>query len=254
MPVCSRIKFVTLFFLLFLPSAFSEIHQYPDTKAFTQKDAAQMAQSEKGHLAPVYAPLAEQLVRDFDLEKGQGIGVDIGSGPGQLILELCKRTEFYWVNIDINPHAFYYFQEAAQAQGVSHRVASIFGDVQQLPLRDNYADFVVSRGSFWAWDDLALSLSEILRVMKPGAWAYIGRGLPRDLPPEEAAKVRRKKRPGEKKKSGGPKYDIDETEAELRTAAKKAGIVDFTIERPKPKGAEELNYGIWLRFQKPKKQ
>ena len=54
-------------------------------------------------LAPVYSPLAEQIVNDFELREKRGIGIDLGSGPGDLIIELCKRTKWmHWVNADIN--------------------------------------------------------------------------------------------------------------------------------------------------------
>ena len=55
-------------------------------------------------LQPVYGPLAEQIANDFDLEDMKGMGIDLGSGPGDLIIELCKRTKYlHWVNADINP-------------------------------------------------------------------------------------------------------------------------------------------------------
>jgi hypothetical protein len=50
-------------------------------------------------LAPVYAPLAEQIVNDFALREKRGTGIDLGSGPGDLIIELCQRTRWlHWVS------------------------------------------------------------------------------------------------------------------------------------------------------------
>ena len=76
-----------------------------DSKSSDQNAGGIMAAS-RSTLAPVYAPLAEQLVSDFDLREKEGVGIDLGSGPGTLILELCRRTRMHWINADINPDVF----------------------------------------------------------------------------------------------------------------------------------------------------
>ena len=70
-------------------------------------------------LQPVYGPLAEQIADDFDLADMKGIGIDLGSGPGDLIIELCKRTRYLqWVNADINPGYFPEFIHKAKKAGL----------------------------------------------------------------------------------------------------------------------------------------
>ena len=68
-------------------------------------------------LAPVYGPLAEQIVSEFELARKPGTGIDLGGGPGNLVIELCKRTRrMHWINADINPHFPPHFnQQAAEA-------------------------------------------------------------------------------------------------------------------------------------------
>jgi len=76
----------------------------------TREDALEFLHIANTVLAPVYGPLAEQIVAEYDLVTKQGIGIDVGSGPGHLIIELCKRTRHMeWVNADINPHFFPFF-------------------------------------------------------------------------------------------------------------------------------------------------
>lgn len=196
-------------------------------------------------LAPVYGPLAEQIVCEFQLADKKGIGIDLGSGPGTLIMDLCKRTRLmHWINADINPHFFPLFFKAAEEAKVGHRISAVFADAQALPFRDNYADIIVSRGSFHLWDDKRLAFSEIYRVMKPGGVAFIGRGFSENLPVEVARKVRAKQ-------NGGPKYDVAKTAAELREIMKVLEINEYRIRIPKPIGSESVNYGIWLEFHKP---
>ena len=217
----------------------------PDEK-YTEANALGMIRSSRGTLAPVYAPLAEQIAMDFNLREKEGIGIDIGSGPGTLIIELCQRSRLHWINADINPHFFPHFYKQAQQRGFGHRVSAVFADAGALPFRDNYADIIVSRGSFPFWQDKRRSFSEIYRVLKPGAVAYIGRGFPRNLPVAKAKKIRGKQR-------GKMKYDVDKAADELRQIMKVQQIKDWKIHRPNPPGGDNVNYGIWIEFHKPLK-
>jgi len=211
---------------------------------YTEADALGMIRSSRGTLAPVYAPLAEQIAMDFDLREKEGIGIDIGSGPGTLILELCRHTRLHWINADINPHFFPHFYKQAQQQGFGHRVSAVFADAGALPFRDNYADIIVSRGSFPFWQDKRRAFSEIYRVLKPGATAYIGRGFSRNLPVATAKKIRGKQ-------GGKMKYNLDKAADELRDIMKVLQIKDWKIHTPNPPGSDNVNYGLWIEFHKP---
>lgn len=202
-----------------------------------------MIAAAEGALAPVYAPLAEEIAETLGLADTEGVGIDLGSGPGTLILELCRRTKLHWLNADINPHFFPYFFEKAQSAGYGGRVSAIRADACALPLRDDFADVVVSRGSFHFWPDLRKGLSEVVRVLKPGGVAYIGRGFPQRLPLEVAGKIR--------EDATKMKYDVNETERQLRNVMASLGIADYRIHRPRTDNAEGVNYGIWLQFYKP---
>ena len=210
---------------------------------YTEQDALAMIRTSRKTLAPVYAPLAEQIVSDFDLGEKEGMGIDLGSGPGTLIVELCKRTRMHWINADINPNYFVNFYGQAEEHGVGHQVSAIFADAHNLPFRDNYADIIVSRGSYHLWEDKVQAFSEIYRVLKPGAVAYIGRGFSRNLPIETAKKIRAKQ--GKKMK-----YDVDKKANELYNIMNELGIKDYRIDIPKPPGGENVNYGIWIEFRK----
>jgi SAM-dependent methyltransferase len=215
----------------------------PDEK-YTEQNALRTIRTSRGTLAPVYAPLAEQIVTDFSLREKEGIGIDLGSGPGTLILELCERTRLHWINADINPHFFPHFYKQAQQRSFGHRVSAVFADACDLPFRDNYADIIISRGSFPFWQDKTRAFSEIYRVLKPGAVAYIGRGFSRNLPVATAQKIRGKQ-------GGKMKYNLDKAEDELRHIMKVLQIKDWKIHRPNPPGSDNVNYGLWIEFHKP---
>jgi SAM-dependent methyltransferase len=201
----------------------------------------------KSALAPVYAPLAEWLTQRFNLASQKGIGIDLGSGKGDLIAELAQRSpEMHWINADIDPANFAPFFEKVKTAGVADRVSAMMADAKRLPFRDGYADIIVSRGSFPFWGDLQAGLSEVNRVLKPGGAAYIGRGFSENLPVEIARQIRDR----QKKNDGFPKYDVDETEKEMRRIMDELGVRGYQIIRPKPPGSEGVNYGIWVEWRK----
>ncbi len=221
---------------------------YPSNAKHGVEDASRMVGAAAGRLAPVYAPLAEQIARDLELTDKKGIGIDLGSGPGTLIIELCKRTRLHWINADINPHFFPQFIAAAEKAGVGGRVSAVFADAQALPFRDGYADVIVSRGSLQFWDDKRLAFSEICRVLKPGGVAYIGRGFSANLPPDVARTIRNVQ--NKNKKRSSPEYDVADLESELRAIMKHLKIEHYTIHIPKPPGSDGINYGIWVEIHK----
>ena len=221
---------------------------YPCSEKHTAEDATRMIKAASGRLAPVYAPLAEQIVSEFQLAEKEGIGIDVGSGPGTLVIELCKRTRLHWINADINPHFFAHFLRSSEAEGLNGRVSAIFADVQALPFRDNYAEVIVSRGSLHFWKNKRLAFSEIYRVLKPGGVAFIGRGFPDALPVETARKIRAaQSKRGERSVLD---YSVPETEAEIRAVMKALEIEDYRIRTPKPPASDGINYGIWVEIHK----
>ena len=238
-------------FCIFALSGCSGLRERSEEKNLSKAQrefAEQFAQISSSSLAPVYAPLAEQIVTDYALAETEGIGIDLGGGNGTLIVELAKRTRaMHWILADINPRYFSYAAQLAADAGVGHRVGMIAADANMLPFRDNYADIIVSRGSFQFWGDLSVSFAEVNRVLKPGGIAYIGRGLPRNLP-VETARVVRFGRDG----NGGsnPKYDLEKTAETLVSTMNDLNITDFTIHRPSPPGSDGINYGIWLEWHK----
>ena len=208
---------------------------------------AQEPQSISRTLAPVYPPLAEQIVNDFDLREKRGTGIDIGSGPGDLIIELCKRTRrMHWVNADIDSRVFAGFLQRAQDAGFGGRVSAMQADVHELPFRDAFAEIVVSRGSFPFWKDKRKAFSEIYRVLKPEGIAFIGRGFSENLPLEVAREVRERQR----KRGKEPVYDVEKAADELRQIMRSVEIKDYRIRIPQ---RGDVNYGIWLEFRKPAK-
>jgi SAM-dependent methyltransferase len=208
-----------------------------------QKTAAQrMIRASEGTLAPVYSPLAEYIVKEFDLQTKTGIGLDIGAGPGTLIVELCRRTNIHWVNVDKNPCFFAYFYDLAEQNNSSHRVSAIYADVHQLPFRDNYADMIISRGSYHFWKDKVKAFGEIYRVLKPRCSAFIGRGFSENLPLKIAKQIR-------STQNRMFRYTFREKADELKRIMNELGI-KYTVHNPGKNKPDDVNYGIWIEIKK----
>ena len=216
----------------------------PDYESFGE-GAAQKMQEVAQSRQVVYAELADYLVRRFDLAEKPGIGIDIGGGPGDQIVHLAKRTkQYYWINADINTWCARSFAINALKEKIAHRTGFVFADACALPFRDNYADVVVSRGSYQFWPDLEKGLSEILRILCSGGVAFVGRGVAPTMPEVEVRKLTRAGR------IGGPKYNPDKDAERFRNLMQKFGIQQFEVIRHRAEDPN-LNYGVWLYFRKP---
>jgi ubiquinone/menaquinone biosynthesis C-methylase UbiE len=130
-----------------------------------------------------------------------------------------------------------------EERGYGGRVSAIQADAQALPFRDDYADVIVSRGSFWLWGDKVKAFGEIRRVLKPGGVAYVGRGLSANLPLEVAKTVR-------ERRGGGPEYDVAATANELHAIMKTLGVKGYRVIRPRVGNEAGVNYGVWVEFHK----
>jgi ubiquinone/menaquinone biosynthesis C-methylase UbiE len=192
----------------------------------------------------VYERLAEYLVNRFNLASMKGIGIDLGSGPGDLIICLAKKTEnLYLLNADIDTWYAQPFAEKILENGLAYRTGFIFADACSLPFKSNYADLIVSRGSYQFWADLEKGLAEIFRVLRHGGIAFIGRGVAPTMLEDEVKSL------SAKGLIGGPKYDPDKDAERFRELVKKLNITESEIIRHKPENPS-LNYGVWLYFRK----
>ena len=132
-------------------------------------------------LLPIYPLLAQQCVDDYRLDSG--ICLDIGTGNGYVGTEIAKITNMSIYFIDIQAEALDFARRIAAEADIDNEVFFIEADVcKGLPLADNFADFIVSRGSIWFWEDKAKGLAETYRVLKIGGTALVGGGLGRYVP------------------------------------------------------------------------
>ena len=192
-------------------------------------------------MMPVFPLLAQQCIDDYQLD--QGICLDIGSGSGQLGTEIAKITNMTIYYIDIDPEAIALAKGLVAASNIDNETHFIQADIcQGLPLEDNFADFIISRGSMWFWEDQVKGTKEIYRVLKKGGIALVGGGLGRYLPPTMRERLTTLRR-----NAGHPEGYRRLTAEELEAVAIQAGIAKFEIIEEKPKAKK----GGWIEIHKP---
>lgn len=127
-----------------------------------------------GPRAPMYEPLARQMVTEYALD--EGVAVEVGGSAGAFAMELAKQTRMTVYNLDIDTWAIRLCGVLVDEAGLTGRVIPLEGDALDMPLRDNFADFVFSRAVIPFVPDKVQFMREVYRILKPGGVAYVGHG------------------------------------------------------------------------------
>lgn len=127
-----------------------------------------------GPRAPMYEPLARQMVLEYDLD--EGIAVEIGGNAGAFAIALAAHTNMTVYNLDLDPWAIRLCGVLVDEAGLTGRVIPLEADATDMPLRDDFADFVFSRAVIPFVPDQVQFMREVYRILKPGGVAYVGHG------------------------------------------------------------------------------
>ena len=100
--------------------------------------------------------------------------LDIGTGPGQLLLALRKTLpDAELIGVDISPAMIAKAQRNVKTDGRDTHVEVRVASANALPFADGIFDRVVSTGSLHHWKDPVSALSETHRVLKAGGYALM---------------------------------------------------------------------------------
>lgn len=203
------------------------------------KEKVRFYRAMTGRFAPIYEPLARQMVEDYNLKTG--IAVDVGSSAGAFSIELAKKTQMKVYALDIDVWSMRLCGVLVDEAGLTGRVVPIEGDAQDMPLKDNFADLVFSRGCIPFWPDHVQGLRECYRILKPGGVGYVGHGgFGRLLDPKARAKLVKWRM--ERFEQGKPE-GWDGPKERMTELAEKAGIKEYRL-------IKEPDVGWWLEFRK----
>lgn len=184
----------------------------------------------------------------------RGLWIDLGAGKGPVALALVQATGNPVVMVDPNAEALKEGLALARAQNLQDRVLGVVGRAENLPVPDESADLVISRGSIFFWDDPPKGLQEVHRVLRPGGKAYIGGGAGSGYPREAARRLveMRKARLQEDTTGKWRRFVALRQPEQMARWAQQAGLKKFEV---LGKGAlcaddPQVGQGVWLLFEK----
>ncbi|HET58519.1 MAG TPA: class I SAM-dependent methyltransferase [Deltaproteobacteria bacterium] len=117
-----------------------------------------------------YDLLAQDILRHCK----EGNCLDVGMGPGWLLIKLHKQSPALHLHgIDISPSMVEKAKTNVRTAGLAGIIDLKTGDASHIPYGDGSFDAVVSTGSIHHWKEPVRALNEIHRVLKHGGYALV---------------------------------------------------------------------------------
>jgi len=116
----------------------------------------------------------DSVARDILSICSEGSLLDIGTGPGWLLVKLHQRCPRLRITgLDASPSMVALARKNMAKAGLSDVIEVKEGKASRIPFADNSFDTVVSTGSIHHWKDPTAGLNEVHRVLKPGGYALM---------------------------------------------------------------------------------
>ena len=117
-----------------------------------------------------YNTVADEILSHIQ----QGSMLDLGTGPGYLPVEIVKRApKINIIGVDLSRRLIQMARDNAQKAGLSSQLNFEVGNSSRLRFDDAAFDMVISTGMLHSLKKPVNVLTEINRVLKPGADAWI---------------------------------------------------------------------------------
>ena len=116
----------------------------------------------------------ELIAKDIANYCSEGTVLDVGTGPGWLLLKIHQiNPKLRLTGLDISAAMIAKARNNIEASGLSREIDFMEGNVSKLPFPDSSFDCVVSTGSIHHWKNPIDGLNEVYRVLKPSKYALI---------------------------------------------------------------------------------
>jgi len=161
---------------------------------YTEQTAADFNEIAQTIFFPIYPVIAHQILKKANIDTGPCL--DIGSGPGHLAIALATLSDLTVFAMDNSGPMLKIAEANVTKYRLERRVKPVFGDVKAIPFERESLNLVVSRGSFFFWENLTWGFAECMRVLKPGGMAYIGGGFGNARLRDEIIQRMRERDPG----------------------------------------------------------
>jgi ubiquinone/menaquinone biosynthesis C-methylase UbiE len=105
----------------------------------------------------------------------RGNCLEVGPGPGYLGIDWLKKTSGTILTaLEISKTMIEVAEKNCKDAGISERAEYISGNASKMPFEDDRFDGIFTNGSLHEWEEPEKVISEIYRVLKPGAKIFIG--------------------------------------------------------------------------------
>lgn len=109
--------------------------------------------------------------------------LDIATGTGDLAIHLAETRAEKIIGLDLSPGMLSVGIKKVAQKNLSHKIDMIIGDSEALPFETGSIDAVTVAFGVRNFENLALGLSEILRVLKPkGTLVILETSVPEKTP------------------------------------------------------------------------
>ncbi len=96
--------------------------------------------------------------------------LDVGCGAGWTSKQMTKNRNCEVIGLDFSPKML---RKAKKNNGPFKDIVLITSDVENIPWRSNYFDYLVNLESFYYYTDPLRALEEMKRVLRPNGELYV---------------------------------------------------------------------------------
>jgi ubiquinone/menaquinone biosynthesis C-methylase UbiE len=137
----------------------------------------------KENFMPAIVSTVKQVIEDYGVLRG--VCVDVGCGTATFAIELCRRSNLKIYALEKVKAIYEIARMNIENEGLIDRIIPVLGDAHDLPFENEFADLIISRGSYHCWKDKVLVFQEIYRVLKKDGTGFVGGGFGRYITKEE---------------------------------------------------------------------
>jgi len=159
-----------------------------DYKEMDIIEARRFDKKVRENFMPAIISTVRQIIEDYGVL--DGIGVEVGCGTAVFAIELCNHTRLKIYALEKEKSIYEMARMNIEKEGLTDRIIPLMGDAHRLPFDDEFADFIVSRGSYHCWEDKVRVFKEMYRVLKKGGIIFAGGGFGRYVTEEELNKMK----------------------------------------------------------------
>jgi len=151
-------------------------------------EAKRFDEKVKENFMPAIISTVKQIIEDYGVL--EGVCVDVGCGTAVFAIELCRHSKLKIYALEKVKAIYEVARMNIEKERLTDRIIPVLGDANDLPFEDEFADLIISRGSYHCWEDKVRVFKEIYRVLKTGGIGFAGGGFGRYVSEEELNRMK----------------------------------------------------------------